>query len=252
MRSRIDRNGGVNGAWCRGERHRLTDWLRVPASVVWLPLSSADLAEWCVHPFIPLRPRRTIQGPLQFSIPNRRHDEGRGRPFVYHAARLGAPFPRDSIAAPPFNAGIKVSLPIFRLFTATAATIAHVRLCWQCVGQAIALRTEGGGREKRSMDVDWWFLLFSPPSVGGRELFRWIRWLKLASLIFFSLSLSRYRYYIVGYRYIRISWDFYGLRFFFIRLINLLNLDAYGNKLFILFFWEIEGYKDAIFGRVNE
>lgn len=161
MRSRIDRNGGVNGAWCRGERHRLTDWLWVPASVVWLPLSSADLAEWCVHPFIPLRPRRTIQGPLQFSIPNRRHDEGRGRPFVYHAARLGAPFPRDSIAAPPFNAGIKVSLPIFRLFTATAATIAHVRLCWQCVGQAIALRTEGGGREKRSMDVDWWFLLFS-------------------------------------------------------------------------------------------
>lgn len=151
MRSRIDRNGGVNGAWCRGERHRLTDWLRVPASVVWLPLSSADLAEWCVHPFIPLRPRRTIQGPLQFSIPNRRHDEGRGRPFVYHAARLGAPFPRDSIAAPPFNAGIKVSLPIFRLFTATAATIAHVRLCWQCVGQAIALRTEGGveGGERR-------------------------------------------------------------------------------------------------------
>lgn len=51
----------------------------------------------------------SIQGPLQFSIPNRHEGgAGRGEPFVYHAARLGVPFPRDSIAAPPFNAGIKV------------------------------------------------------------------------------------------------------------------------------------------------
>lgn len=35
----------------------LTDW--VPASVVWLPLSS-DLPE-CVHSFIPLRPRRRFK-----------------------------------------------------------------------------------------------------------------------------------------------------------------------------------------------
>lgn len=149
-----------------------------------------------MHPFIPLRPRRTIQGPLQFSIPNRRHDEGRGRPFVYHAARLGAPFPRDSIAAPPFNAGIKVSLPIFRLFTATAATIAHVRLCWQCVGQAIALRTEGGveGGERREawMLIDG-FCCFrrSPPSVGGPRIVSVDPLIEIGvSYILLSLSLS--------------------------------------------------------------
>lgn len=38
----------------------------------------------------------------------------------------------------------------------------------------------------------------------------------------------------------------------FINSINLLNLNTRENKLFILFFWEIEGYKDITFGRLNE
>lgn len=81
------------------------------------------------------------------------------------------------------------------------------------------------------------FVVFVVLSVGGPRIVSVDPLIEIGvSYILLSLSLSRYRYYIVGYRYIRISWDFYGLRFFFIRLINLLNLDAYGNKLFILFF----------------
>lgn len=79
------------------------------------------------------------------------------------------------------------------------------------------------------------FVVFVVLSVGGPRIVSVDPLIEIG-VSYILLSLSRYRYYIVGYRYIRISWDFYGLRFFFIRLINLLNLDAYGNKLFILFF----------------